>query len=191
MTGSYDGVPWLASCHAETKGPWNHRKQNNKRVGAHSKKSNTPQKHNVIQDVAASEHLMKALAGHLLWIIGKEWRQTGKERLRYSITERHYSDRQRLVLEESETHHEYGFQASFVRSSTDTDRYFRPETSKVWALPLPLQKKKNITTGPTHLPRDRLNLSLDSGSNSFPLSKMAALLPWRWFVGLEQLPTTP
>ena len=61
-TGSYDGVPWLVSYHAETKGLWNHRKQNNQRAGAHSKKSSAPQKHNMIQDVAASDHLMKALA---------------------------------------------------------------------------------------------------------------------------------
>lgn len=51
-TGSYDGVPWLVTYHTETKGLWNHRKQNNQRAGAHSKKSSTAQKHNVIQDVA-------------------------------------------------------------------------------------------------------------------------------------------
>lgn len=68
-TGSYDGVPWLVCYHAETKGLWNHRKQNNQRVSAHSKKSSTPQKHNMIQDIAASEHLIKALAEQVLWII--------------------------------------------------------------------------------------------------------------------------
>lgn len=60
-TGSYDGVPWLVSYHAETKGLWNHRKQNNQRAGAHSKKSSAPQKHNMIQDVAVPGHLMKDL----------------------------------------------------------------------------------------------------------------------------------
>lgn len=68
-TGSYDGVPWLVCYLAETKGLWNHRKQNNQRVSAHSKKSSTPQKHNMIQDIAASEHLIKALAEQVLWNI--------------------------------------------------------------------------------------------------------------------------
>ena len=74
-TGSNDGVPWLASYHAETKGLWNHRKQNNQRAGAHSKKSSAPQNHNMIQDVTPSEHLMKTSAEKVCWIISNRWLQ--------------------------------------------------------------------------------------------------------------------
>lgn len=37
-TGSYDGVPWLVSYHGETKGLWNHRKQNNQSRGTFQEK---------------------------------------------------------------------------------------------------------------------------------------------------------
>lgn len=66
------------------------------------------------------------------------------------------------------------------------DRYFLH--SKLWG-PLPLEIHQQAHTGsPWSIcsrPGLRKYLTL------YPLSKMAALFPQRWFAGLEQFPTSP
>lgn len=138
----------------------------------------------------APEHLMKALTGHLLWIMGtydaKQGRDVWDIKLLKDI-------------------HQTGFDCCW--KSTNDTKLTIIMASRPFSLRLVfrltgifMQKPQNcevshspwkITTRPTHLPHDLLYLNLDSGNKSFPFSKMAALLPWRWVCWIRTIPHHP
>lgn len=72
-----DGELWRSSLISELprrdKGPLKSQETEQSKSWRTFQEKQCVQKHNMIQDVALSEHLMKALAEQVWWIISKEW----------------------------------------------------------------------------------------------------------------------